>query len=251
MGIFSQAQLNRMKHVELVCELMLSLISEDVLNKKTALDRVMAAQSLSGKSLEKAISIVTKTLNRIKQMFPHLKATRLRQITDFYSLAVLIGRFEQQNHILTDRRRNRIAWGLLAAFASKVDEVRELQRKAQGAKPGYELYRDYLLTVSQMTDDVNQRRKRESILRSIIESIFAKKDSQRGFTSEQRRIIWNNTSDRRCIDCGDKLIWDNFTLDHIDPHSKGGKSRLENATLMCQKCNSSKGNRKNKIQKLL
>ena len=34
-----------MKHVEFMCELMLSLAQGDVLNKKTALDRVMDVKS--------------------------------------------------------------------------------------------------------------------------------------------------------------------------------------------------------------
>jgi 5-methylcytosine-specific restriction endonuclease McrA len=125
-----------------------------------------------------------------------------------------------------------------------VDEVREKQRKAIGVKPEQEIYREYLLTVSQMTDDVNQRRRREAILRGILESLFARKDSQRGFTSEQRRILWNTTASRKCQQCGRVLNWDDFTIDHVDPHSKGGRSRLENSALMCRGCNSSKGNRK-------
>ncbi|MBM3841594.1 MAG: HNH endonuclease [Verrucomicrobia bacterium] len=40
-----------------------------------------------------------------------------------------------------------------------------------------------------------------------------------------------------------RLTWDDFTIDHIDPYSKGGRSRLENAALMCRSCNSSKGKR--------
>jgi len=96
---------------------------------------------------------------------------------------------------------------------------------------------------------VSQRRKREGILRGILESMFAKKDAQRGFSAEQRRIMWNTASSRRCpgkwSKCGRKeLTWEDFTLDHISPHSKGGRSRLENAALMCRKCNSAKGNRK-------
>ncbi|MBC7816953.1 MAG: HNH endonuclease, partial [Planctomycetaceae bacterium] len=42
---------------------------------------------------------------------------------------------------------------------------------------------------------------------------------------------------------GCKLSWDDFTIDHIKPHSKGGASRLENAALMCRHHNSAKGNR--------
>lgn len=245
-GIFSAGQLSRMKHVELMCELMLSLVQGDVLNKKTALDRVMATSSFDGRQLGKASRMVTTTLNRIRRMFPHLNTTRLRQVTDFYTLAILIGKFEQEELILTDRRRNRLAWDLLQAFVTQVDEVRELQRKAKGAQSGQELYRDYLLTVSQMTDDVNQRRKREQILRGILESLFTKRDSQRGFTAEQRRIIWNTSANRTCshAGCNRKLTWDDFTIDHINPHSKGGRSQLENAALMCREHNSSKGNRR-------
>ena len=243
--IFSPGQLSRMKHVELVCELMLSLVQGDVLNKKTALDRVMAVTSFDGRQLRRASRLVTTTLNRARRMFPQLKSTRLRQVTDFYTLIVLLGKFEQEGLILTDRRRNRLAWDLLQAFVTKVDEVRELQRKAKGARPEQEIYREYLLTVSQMTDDISQRRKREQILANILHSLFTRKDSQRGFTAEQRRIIWNTTANRTCTHagCGKKLTWDDFTIDHISPHSKGGQSKLSNAALMCQKHNSAKGNR--------
>jgi hypothetical protein len=233
-----------MKHIELICELMLSLIQGDVLNKKTALDRVMASKDFDGRQLNKASRMVTTTLNRIGRMFPRLHSTRLSKVTDFYSLAVLIGKFEQEGLILTDRRLNKLAWDLLEAFATRVDEVRELQRKAKGARPDQELYRDYLLTVSQMTDDVAQRRKREEILRGILGSLFSRKDSQRGFSPEQRRIIWNTSTNRVCAKCNCKLSWDDFTIDHINPHSKGGRSQLENAALMCRQHNSSKGNRR-------
>jgi hypothetical protein len=244
--IFSEGQLARMKHVELVCELMLSLVQGDVLNKKTALDRIMAASAFDGRQLGNAGRMVVTTLNRVKRMFPQLRTTRLRQITDFYTLSVLIGKFEQEGMILTDRRRNRLAWDLLVEFVTQVDKVRELQRKAQGARPDQELFRDYLLTVSQMTDDVSQRRKREQILRGVLESLFTRKDEQRGFTSEQRRIIWSSANQRTCTHpgCRRKLSWDDFTIDHIHPHSKGGRSELENAALMCREHNSKKGNRR-------
>jgi len=245
-GIFSGGQISRMKHVELVCELMISLVQNDVLNKKTALDRVMDANSFDGRQLAKATRMVTTTLNRIRRMFPHLKTTRLRQVTDFYTLAVLIGKFEHEGLILTDRRRNRLAWDLLRAFANQVDEVRELQRKVRGARPDQELYREYLSTVLQATDEVNQRRKREQILGNILRSLFARKDTQRGFSAEQRRIMWNSSASRVCAHagCGTKLTWNDFTIDHINPYSKGGRSQLDNAALMCRAHNASKGNRR-------
>jgi hypothetical protein len=243
-GVLSAGQMSRMKHVELICELMLSIHQGDVINKKAALDRVMKTDSFNARDISKASSKTTTALNRVRRMFPKLYTTRLCQMTDFYTLTLLIAKFEAEGLILTDRRRNMLAWDLLVAFATQVDEVREKQRKAIGVKPDQEIYRDYLLTVSQMTDDVNQRRRREAILRGILGTLFAKKDSQRGFTSEQRRILWNTVVSRKCQECGRVLNWDDFTIDHVDPHSKGGRSRLENSALMCRGCNSSKGNRK-------
>lgn len=243
-GVLSAGQISRMKHVELICELMLSIHQGDVINKKAALDRVMKTDSFNARDISKASGKTITALNRVRRMFPKLYTTRLCQMTDFYTLTLLIAKFEAEGLILTDRRLNRLAWDLLVAFATQVDEVREKQRKAIGVKPDQEIYRDYLLTVSQMTDDVNQRRRREAILRGILGSLFAKKDSQRGFTSEQRRILWNTTASRKCQECGRILNWDDFTVDHVDPHSKGGRSRLENSALMCRGCNSSKGNRK-------
>lgn len=242
--ILSAGQMSRMKHVELICELMLSIHQGDVINKKAALDRVMKTDGFNARDISKASGRTITALNRVRRMFPKLYTTRLRQMTDFYTLTLLIAKFEAEGLILTDRRRNRLAWDLLVAFATQVDEVREKQRKAIGIKPDQEIYRDYLLTVSQMTDDVNQRRRREAILRGILGSLFAKKDSQRGFTPEQRRILWNTAASRKCQECGRVLNWDDFTIDHVDPHSKGGRSRLENSALMCRVCNSSKGNRK-------
>jgi hypothetical protein len=243
--ILSAIQISRMKHIEFMCELMLSLEQMNVLNKKRALDQVMDSKSLDGRQLRLASRRVVTTLNRVKIMFPNLKETRLKQITDFYSLSVLIGKFERDGLILTDRRRNRLAWDLLVAFATKVDEVGELRRKLKGAHPNQELYRDYLATVLQATDEVNQRRRREEILSNILRSVFERKDAQRGFTAEQRRILWNTSANRSCVHpgCTRKLTWENFTIDHINPYSKGGRNQLDNAALMCREHNSSKGNR--------
>lgn len=243
LGVMTPMQIARMKHVELMCELILSAHQGDVINRKVVLDRVMAAQTLNAQQTKRASSRVQTALNRLRKMFPKLKTTRFRQVTDFYSLAVLVLKWEAEGIILTDRRRMGLAWDLVSALGAGVDQVRENQRKAIGIKPNQEVFRDYLLTVSQMSDDVNQRRKREAILRGLLDSLFARKDNKRGFTPEQRRILWNTSAQRKCTACGRVLSWDDFTIDHIDPYSRGGRSRLDNAALMCRSCNSSKGHR--------
>ena len=244
LGVFNAAQKSRMKHVEFCAEIILSLHQGDVLNKKAAVDRVMAAKAMPATHLKKSTAAAFATINLVAKMFPDLTTTRFKQIVDFYSLVVLVGKLQTEGAILIDKRRNAMAWDLLKAFGVEVDKVREQQRKVQGAGEGQENYRDYLMTVSQMTDDISQRRQREKLLRGIIGSVFASRDGQRGFTPEQRRLLWSSSADKKCKECGVKLSWGNFSVDHVDPHSRGGRSALENAALVCQPCNSSKGNRR-------
>lgn len=243
LGVFNAAQKSRMKHVEFCAEIILSMHQGDVLNKKAAVDRVMAAKAMPVAQLKKSTAAAFATISLVARMFPELASTRFKQIVDFYTLVVLVGKLQVEGAILIERHRNAMAWDLLKAFGVEVDRMREQQRKVQGAGEGQENYRDYLMTVSQMTDDISQRRHREKLLRGIIGSVFASRDGQRGFSPEQRRLLWNSSADKKCTECGVKLSWGNFSVDHVDPHSRGGRSALENAALVCQPCNSSKGNR--------
>lgn len=241
--VLSSNQIKRMKHVELICELMVSINNEGVINKKMALDKVMNANSISGKQVKKLREQCVRTLNRIKRMFPKLKTTRFCQLSDFYTLGVLFWQYEKDGLILTDKRRNTLAFDLIRNFSSGVDEVRELQRRAKGIRPGQELYREYLLTVQQSTDEIKQRKKREDILNGILESLYEKKDNKRTFSKEQRRIIWNSEKDQVCSICGKTVTWDDYTADHVKPHSKAGKTIIVNAAITHRFCNSRKGNR--------
>lgn len=241
--VLTDAQVSRMKHIELMCELMTSAHRQDVINKKAALDAMMKPKAVTYAQANKLSSKITTAINRIKKMFPKLHQTRFHQLSDFYSLVVLMINFEEEKLILTNPRRNRLAWDLLMAFSNGVDEARLLQRKALGIPVQFEKSREYLLTVIQSTDEYNQRKRREQILRGLLETLFMKKDDNRIFSSEQRRIIWNSTAERRCSKCKRPITWSDFTVDHIRPFSKGGKAKLRNAAIMHKSCNSSKGNR--------
>lgn len=242
--VLSAGQILRMKDVELMCELMLSISKGDVINKKAALDRVMQSGSMTAHQIEKASRLTVSALNRVQRMFPDLGRTRFSKLSDFYSLAVLVARLESEGLILTDQRRNRLAWDLLVSFSNGVDTVRERQRRAEGAGPGEELYREYLLTVLEGTDEISKRQKRQEILRGLLGSLFERTDEKRLFSSEQRRILFNSATERKCEECGRRLGWDDFTADHVRPFSKGGRTSLSNAALLCRKHNSAKGNRR-------
>ena len=240
--IISAGQITRMKHIELICELMISIGQGEVINKKAALDKIMAT-SMTSAQIKKVRDKTITAINRLQKLFPRLAQTRFKQLSDYYVLAVLIAKYEAEKMILTDKKRNKLAWDLLVEFSNCVDRVRLKIKRGEGISEGEAIYREYLLTVLHTTDEISQRRKRVQILDGLLRSLFEKKDSQRNFSLEQRRLIWNTSDEKKCKACKKNLTWEDFTVDHIDPHSKGGRTALDNAALMCSIHNSSKGNR--------
>jgi 5-methylcytosine-specific restriction endonuclease McrA len=236
---------SRMKHVELMCELMIAAHQGDVQNKKTAVDTLMRSQeAFTDRQVKIARTRTQTALNRLLKMFPSIKQTRFTQLSDFYSLAVLIQKFETEKLILTEKRRNRLAAEILTAFSNRVDDLKHRAKLFNVVKDDDAMYRDYARTVSEGTDRLSQRKAREATLRALLEPLFERKDEKRGFTPEQRRVLWNSTAEKRCKECNKRLTWDDFTIDHIQPYSKGGRSLLDNAAIMCRKHNSAKGNRR-------
>ncbi len=69
------------------------------------------------------------------------------------------------------------------------------------------------------------------------------KDPNRSFTDQQRIAIFNkNGGICQGINCGKVVSFDEFHADHIDPHSRGGKTTVANGQVLCLPCNLSKSN---------
>ena len=243
-GIVRSGQIARMKDVELISELLASVNSGGPINKKTAVDRAVGNTPVHGQTLNKISAEVTRVMNLMGKMFPDLRSTRFRNVAEFYTLFLVVWEMHHQKLILTDKKRNAIAEKLLRRLSNGVDEVREMQAKLRTGRRAPQLYADYLLTVQQSTDTAAQRRRRAEIVRGVFGGLFAAKDTQRMFSPEQRRLLWNTEDKKKCSQCGHSLDWTNFQVDHIKAHAKGGKTTLSNAALICVNCNASKGARR-------
>jgi len=245
--ILSPAQIDRMKGTELFAELLMSIHKGGPINKKTSLDRAIGNEDINGNTLARLGREFTRTMGLMRRMFSDprrglsLKQTRFHNSAEFYSLFLLVWEMDKDNLVLADRRRNKIAFGMLRNLSTGVDELRDQLRRAKPARPAQKLYSDYLLTVQGDTDSSANRERRREMLRSLFVSLFQRKDDKRGFTPEQRRILWNKDEKRGCSRCGKALSWDKLTVDHVLAYTKGGRTKLGNAQLMCQSCNSKKG----------
>jgi hypothetical protein len=238
--IVSQTEIDRMKDVELISELLASIVAGSPIHKKQAVDRAVGNQSINAHTLRKTVDELVMTINQIKRMFPELRTTRFRNMSEFYSLFLVVWELEQQKLILKDHSRNSVAMSILQKFSNGVDSVRERQRNAEGAKSSERLFADYLLLVQQSTDSLAPRKRRAEIIRSLFSGLFERKDERRIFSSEQRRLLWSSEEQKTCSQCGDLLDWTNFQMDHVKAHSRGGKTELKNAALICATCNPSK-----------
>lgn len=241
--IMSKGQISRMKHVELTCELLASIHTGGPINKKEALDGIIAGNSLDQRSMSRCSSAFIRTLNLVSRVFPNLRSTRFSNVADFYTIFMLVWEMDTAGFILSDQRRTRQAQKLIGWLSAGVAVVREQVKRAKGATPAQRMFADFLLTVQGATDNVNNRKRRADILKQLLGGLFEKRDDKRGFTKEQRQILWHSDEKRKCTNCGSVLSWTNFTIDHMKAHSKGGRTELKNAKLMCRGCNSKKGNR--------
>jgi 5-methylcytosine-specific restriction endonuclease McrA len=239
--ILSQAQIDRMKGVELFSELLMSVHNGGPINKKTSLDRAIGNDSINGNTLHRIVGEVSTTLRIVRRLFPNLRETRFRNSVEFYSLFLLVWEMNKEKFVFTDRKRNAIASSMLRKLSTEVDQLREQLRKARPGKIQQRLYQDYLLTIQGDTDSSASRDRRRNLLKGVLWSIFDRKDEKRAFSVEQRRILWNTEQLQICPKCRKPLHWQDLSVDHVRAYTRGGKTTLANAQLMHRRCNSSKG----------
>ncbi len=115
-------------------------------------------------------------------------------------------------------------------------------REAEEKEDNVELIK-YLNAVSHSSDGANSIKTRHEILMNYF-LLFAKDleplDTNRGFTEIERIAIYRKNQGI-CQNCKKKVDYENYHADHIKPHTRGGKTTIENGQVLCDTCNLSKG----------
>ena len=124
-----------------------------------------------------------------------------------------------------------------------------------GQKPADEIYEDLQLSMAHRTDGLDGISTRHDILTQyLFESVqltpLPHLDPKRNYTHEEKLIIYRRALGRCQLEhngkiCGRLLDFDEAVIDHITPHSKGGKTVLDNGRLAYSKCNNARNNQDN------
>lgn len=92
---------------------------------------------------------------------------------------------------------------------------------------------------------LNKEQEYRNIILAIVNGISV--DNKRLFTEDDKKELLARVEEREgkyeCKKCHRWFYPDELTVDHIEAWSKGGRTELSNAQLLCRPCNSSKGNR--------
>jgi len=240
MCVLTEAQLSRMKAIELIVELMLSIQKEDVLDRKKSIDKVMAVADINGNTLKRLAREVQSMLDLIKRLFPDLNTTRFSKASDFYSLFFVLWKLRRDKYLVDDAETARMAFLVLNDVGLEIAHFRTRQRKGEGykLKGAAEAYFD---TITAGTDSAVNRRARNKVIEGLLSPIYKRKDAQRVFTKEQKQLLWHKRKDLKCPACSNILDWHDVHVDHVMPHSKGGSTDTENGQLLCSSCNLAKG----------
>ncbi len=242
MRVVSDSDLERMRDVEILSEIVYSVLDGKVQGTKRALDSVLTRSACDLRSLPRAINETKWAIQYLNKLLPEIDKMRYHQVSDFYSLVELIVSFRKEGLVLDDPRRIKQAREILKKFAFSVDEfIQRYFKDMDYSKKADPLALAYINSVRGGADSEANRKMRKKILDGILRNLFSIKDKRRLFSPEQRRIIWGREKEHVCYSCGRLLTWDDFTIDHLFPHSKGGRTTLENGKLCCRRCNSRKG----------
>jgi len=105
-----------------------------------------------------------------------------------------------------------------------------------------DLYRYITAFVKDGSKKKNIEIRHKAYIKRILRDLptLVSKDPKRPFTNDQRVVIWRRDQGV-CQHCKKKIKFANMHADHIKPHSKGGKTIIDNAQTLCKACNLAKG----------
>ncbi len=124
-------------------------------------------------------------------------------------------------------------------FTERLTQARTRERAGQAEmKPGdFEYMRQYGYKARTSSDVAHAIRDRHLFFCTKMQEHMQPKlrDGRRVLGSLEREIVyWRD--ERKCGACGKEVVWNEAEFHHIEPHSEGGPTSIENAALVHRAC---------------
>lgn len=229
-GMVSPADIRRMVDVEFVSELLIALLHGIQPKEPDLLDKFYKLYDDEFPEKDNIKNKFIRVKTRIEEIFGELRPTRWRYKLDYYGLFVAVSELID-NYYFPPERYDEIK-----------DKFEEFARNIANENLTNQYIREYY--EAQLTRRANKENRniRVKNIKNMLIPFLIAKDTKRNFNEEERRIFFELSQDKICAICGRVVDWENYELDHKTPHSKGGKTELQNAQITCKSCNASKGN---------
>lgn len=246
---------------EFILELCTAIHLGNYSDRRKKLEELVGMESHAWKRKEllNIKSKFNKILAWIRNIFPNdtIKVTRFKNKSDFYSLFVVLLKMLNNKYVTVDKRSNKAAGKFMLSFSKQIQNLDLRIRPYSEMKMSKieEKLREYVVSTRQATDNFKNREIRDRYLMNVLKNGFflRKKDLKRNFDPIVKDLLWseliqkekkpkcpNPEKSRKCFKI---LTYSNAQVDHKFPWSKGGKTNLENARLLCSSCNIRKGDK--------
>jgi 5-methylcytosine-specific restriction endonuclease McrA len=237
-NVVSESAKKRMSDIELTCEL-LAYIKNGVQDKKKTLDRIIG-ENEKLKDRSKVKHSFVRCISLIKSILPEIRATRFHQKSDFYSLFGAIHDLYSEGFNIENPKYQKITKLILINLSNLIDSTKSKVRRIKNTD-----ILKYYESTREGTDTKINRTIRIDYLKKLLGPALGKKDKERYFSQEQKRLLWNSDTIKKCAICRNSIeTWDDLEIDHKKPWALGGQTQLSNGQIAHARCNRSKGNKR-------
>lgn len=160
----------------------------------------------------------------------------------------------QSQSFETDQQRLRPYIRFIAAVFDKYHYLETLFRLSVKYKKDISIWKEHKAEINSRLQRFykssdkklvpNVAKEIEDIIQAVVNGISV--DNKRLFTLDDKRELLRqaecSNGKYKCADCKQWFYEDELQVDHIFPWSKGGRTELSNARLLCRVCNAKKGN---------
>lgn len=159
----------------------------------------------------------------------------------------------QESSFDTDQREISKHIRFISQIFDKYNELRIKFALAMKYQKDFTIWKEYRREINSRvtrylkSDDAkltDKAKEIEDIILAVVNHISV--DDKRLFSQDDKLELLRREESEggkyKCAICGRYFTDDELTVDHIEPWSKGGRTVLSNAQLLCRPCNSKKGN---------